>query len=104
MRPEMEAMYQFCVVFCVSCVVLGPFRPVFVVVLSVVVHSVLANRLEVLPPLLEKITGEFSRVRNGPILSTRPGHSPGFRTWRILESAGNRSKLPETPPKVANGF
>ena len=57
-----------------------------------------------LPPLLEKISGEFSRVRNGPILSIRPGHSPWFRTWRILESAGNRSKLPETLPTVANGF
>ena len=41
MRPEIKAMYQFCVVFCVSCVDLGQLRPVFVVVLSVVVYSVL---------------------------------------------------------------
>ena len=32
------------VVFCVSCVDLGPFRPVLVDELSVVVHSVLGNR------------------------------------------------------------
>ena len=58
-----------------------------------------------LPPLLEKISGEFSsQGRNGPIFSISPGHSPWFRTWLILESAGNRSKLPETPPTVANGF
>ena len=40
MRPEIKAMYQFCVVFCVSCVDLGPFPPV-VGELSVVVYSVL---------------------------------------------------------------
>ena len=26
------------------------------------------------------------------------GYSPWFSTWRILVSAGSRSKLPETPP------
>ena len=34
----------------------------------------------------------------GRFLAKSLGYSPWFRTWRILVSHGNRSKLPESPP------
>ena len=58
---------------------------------------VLAKAFQLLSRMLVKISGEFRRVQNRPILTKKPGYSPCFWTWWISVSVGNRSKLPETP-------
>ena len=44
---------------------------------------------------------DFGWIRKGPKVADfeQKPYRPWFWTWRIWVSAGNRSKLPETPPK-----
>ena len=63
------------------------------------ISYMLANGFLTACGIVSVVSGEFARVRNWPIFNKTPGLWPMVLTkWRILVSAGNRSKLPETPP------
>ena len=80
-------------------------------------HGGLWQVLEIAPNSLKRLLNPCKRISNslrdflgrirvnsqvskiGGFWAKSLGYSPWFRTWRILASSGNRSKLSETPQK-----